>query len=168
MNQLTKLAVCVAVSFGVAGFTSASIAASASTTFNVTVSIVDSCTVASKPLLARNYSDLSGTRLDEVVLTSPACPLVAAHTITRNAGNGIGATASNRQPTGHAGPLLTERVFSDAAGISVLPDNNGGAVHKFSLHMGPTQAIPVQGSVPVEQNAMVGSYADTLTVMLTY
>ena len=168
LNPLTKLAACAAVFIGVAGFTSTAIAASTSATFNVTATIIESCTVASKPSSFRNYQEISGARLDELVLTSRSCPLVASHAITVDARSGIRASVSKLEPTGHAGPLLIDRVFSDAAGVSVSRDDNGGAVHKFSWDMRSIQPIPVQGSVPFEQNAMVGSYADTLTVLLAY
>ena len=109
MNQLSKLAACVAISIGIAGFTSASIAAATSATFNVTVTISQSCTVASQPLSSRNHNDLSAARLDVLVSTSPACPLLTAHAITRNSGNGIGATVANGQSTGPAGTASMDR-----------------------------------------------------------
>ena len=168
MNQLTKLAAWVTSSIAAVGFTSTSIAASTSATFNVSVSVIQSCTVASESLSSRNYKDGSGARFDALVKTSPACPLVTAHAITISAGNGVGTPESNRQPAGPGGPVLMDRVFSDAAGVSVLRDDNGGAVHKFSLDLESTKSIPLQGRVPVEQNALVGMYADTLTLMLIY
>ena len=168
LNQFTKLAAHVTILSAIAGFTSASMAASTSAAFNVTVSVIQSCTVASQSLSSRHNNDFAAVRFEVLVKTSLACPVITAHAITPKTGAGIGATLANRQLTGPAATILMDRATSDAVHVSVLRDDSGGVVHKFSVDVGSTQPIPLRGRVPVEQAAMAGSHTDTLTVMLTY
>ena len=90
MNKLTKLAVCLALPLSGAIYVSAAVAASATTTFPVTASVIDSCTVAATPLAFGNYNGITALVLDATATITPTCTLGTAYTMTLDAGLGAG------------------------------------------------------------------------------
>jgi len=168
MNKLTKLAVCLAVSMGSAGFVSSVSAATATTTVTVSASVIDSCTVSSDPLPFGNYNGISGAAVEVSATMSPTCTTGTSYAISLDAGVGVGATVNNRKLTGPLGAELMYAIYTDVVRSTVWGDGSNGTVQTFGLGNGATQPMQMYGRVPAEQNAPVGAYSDTITVTLTY
>lgn len=168
MNKVTRLAICIAFPLSGAGFASAAIAAVATTTIPVTATVIDSCTVDAAPLAFGNYNGISGGMLDAVATITPTCTSGTAYTVALDAGQGSAATQIARKLTGPDGAALNYGIFTDAARSTVWGDGTAGTGWKVGAGAGVAQPVMMYGRVPAAQAAMVGAYADTITVTLTY
>ena len=148
-------------------FVSAPNSAFASTTtasMAVSATVVNNCTVAALPLAFGNYS---GAALNVSSTITVTCNTGDAYSVGLNAGTGSGATVSNRLMTLSSGTatlaysLLTTSYtgtnWGNTSGSWVTGTGNGTA-----------QTLTVYGVVAAGLYPTAGSYADSVTVTLTY
>jgi spore coat protein U-like protein len=137
-------------------------AATATTTFSVTASVVTTCAVTATDL---NFGNYSGVQLDGAATLAATCSTGAPYTIGLSAGKGAGATVNSRKMTGPAASLLNYSLFRDAARSSNwgnVTDTQSGTGN------GAAQPFTVFGRIPASQFAQPGAYSDTITVTLTF
>ena len=168
MNKLTKLAVCLALPLSGAVFVSSAIAATATTTFPITASVIDSCTVAATPLAFGNYNGITALVLDATATITPTCTLGTAYTITLDAGLGTGATLTTRRLSGPASATLDYAIYTDPTRTTVWGNGGGGTGTRAGVGLGAAEPGLLYGRIPASQATAVGSYLDTITVTLTY
>lgn len=150
----------------VAPASSALNAATATTTFSVTATVLQVCAVSASTLAFGNYDPTSATPTDGTTTVSVTCTNGTAYTIGLNAGTGSGATVASRKMTASSN-LLNYTLYQDNLratvwGNTVSTDTVAGT--------GSGAAIPhtVYGRIPAQQTAPTGSYSDTVTVTVTY
>ena len=168
MNRFTKLAVCLALPLSGAMGASAAVASTATTTFAVTATVIDSCGVSATSLAFGDYNSISGGMLDAAAMISPICTSGTVYSVALNAGQGSGALPSSRKLTGPVGVTLNYGIFTDSARSSVWGDGTGGTGMRIGTGNGNTQPVMMYGRIPAAQAGLVGSYSDTVTVTLTY
>lgn len=144
-------------------------AAETGTTFNVTATVANSCSVTATDLAFGIVDPLSPGAHDAESTIGVTCTTGTAYTIGLDAGQAVGATDSTRMMTHINGvDTLDYGLFQDAArtvGWGGLLD----LVPVVGLGVGTTQNYTVYGRVPAGQNtAPVGAYADMITVTLSY
>lgn len=142
-------------------------AATVGTTFNVTTSVVSACSVSAANLGFGNYDPLAVLNTDGTTTVTVTCSLLAPYNIGLDAGlHGSSVSTREMQLDGES-DTLGYALFRDA--LRTL--NWGNTVGTDTLSgIGTGLALPtvVYGRISAQQNVPVGSYADTITVTVTY
>ncbi len=168
MKKLSKLAVGLSLALTGSALTGAVSAGTAFTTLPVTATVVDSCTVSATSLTFGSYSGLSGLVTDAAATISPTCTNGTVYSIALDAGLGSGASSTSRFLTGPSATLLAYNIYDDVSRSSVWMDGTGTTTMSSAIGNGAAQPVSVYARIPASQNTLVGSYADTVTVTLTY
>lgn len=139
-------------------------AASDTTTFGVSATVVSTCAISATALAFGVYvlgqTDGTGT-------LSVTCTNGTAYTIALDAGTGAGATAASRKMTGPSSQVMNYSLYQDVGHTTVWGDSLGVST-KAGTGNGTLQSIPVYGRIPAAQAVGAGAYSDTITVTLTY
>ena len=138
-------------------------AATATTTFAVTATVVATCLVSATALGFGNYTGVIDPATSTVSVT---CTNTTPYTVALSAGLGSGATVANRSMTGGA-VLLGYGLFRDAGhtlnwGLTPGTDTVAGTGN------GAAQPITVYGQIPASEFVAPGAYSDTITATVTY
>jgi spore coat protein U-like protein len=152
------------VTLAIVWVSSRALAATTTTTFAVTATVVATCNVSASPLAFGSYSAvaLSGT-----TTVQATCSTAAPYNIGLNAGTATGATVTTRKMTGPGGALLNYGLFQDS-GHATNWGNTVGTDTVASTGTGAAQSFTVFGQIPASQFVQAGSYSDTITVTLTF
>jgi spore coat protein U-like protein len=133
--------------------------------FNVSATVVKACLVSASSLLFGAYT---GSVLNSTAIISANCTNGTAYNVGLDAGTANAATVTNRSMTGPSSILLRYSLFSDS-GRSMNWGNTVGSDTLAGTGTGVSQYLTVYGQIPAGQTSVVaGSYADTVTVTLTY
>jgi spore coat protein U-like protein len=147
-----------------------SVASAATTTasFQVTAAVSSSCaSPATNAIDFSNYSPLDTTDRTATATLSVTCTNSTPFMVTFNAGTTSGATLAQRKLANGAN-TLNYNLYKDSAHALILNETN------TLTGTGATTAAPsavdftVYASIPKNQNAVAGSYSDTITVTVTY
>jgi spore coat protein U-like protein len=170
MTKLTNSAICLAITLcgSTVALPSVAVAATATTTFPVTATVIDSCTVSASPFAFGNYNGIASGMHDATGDISAICTVGTSYTVALDAGLGTGATQANRKLTGPASAELNYGLFTDAARSTIWGDNTGGTGWLVGSGSGVAQAATIYGRIPPGQPATVGSYSDTIMLTLSY
>jgi|GraSoiStandDraft_16_1057320.scaffolds.fasta_scaffold480047_2 spore coat protein U-like protein len=144
------------------------LAATATTTFNVQITITNACTIVSATNL--NFGSIGVIGAAGVGSTSTItvlCTTSAPYTVGVSAGTGSGATVANRLMTSAASNTVGYSLYQDA-GHSVLWGTTIGTDTVAGTGSGASQALTVYGQVPSQVTPAAGVYNDTVTVTVTY
>jgi spore coat protein U-like protein len=133
------------------------------TTFNVTATVVPSCTVSASALSFGNYINLLKNATSIVAVT---CTNTTTYNIGLNAGTGSGATVSNRLMT-RSSITLPYRICQDAA-FTLNWGNTVGTDTESGTGNGTPQNLSAYGQVPAGHLIAPGIYSDTITASVTY
>lgn len=141
-------------------------AATASTTMNVTATVLSTCTVSATDLGFGNYNPISGADLDGATSISVTCTNGTSYNVGISTGAGAGATVAVRKMTDGAN-TLNYTLYRDAGrtnvwGVTIATDTLTGT------GSGAAQPIDVYGRVPGGQTVASGGYTDTVTITVTY
>jgi len=142
----------------------ASFAATDSTTFAVTATVLSTCAVAASPLAFGNYSMAQVDSSAPVLVT---CTNGTTYTVGLSAGVGTGASVASRKLTGPASQALTYSLYGDV-GRTTVWGQTIGVDTVAGTGNGAAQTLTVYGRVPASQGPGPGAYTDTITVTLTY
>jgi len=141
-------------------------AATSSGTFQVTASVLDTCTVSADDLNFGVYNPLSGSALEASSQLHVACTIATPYSVALNAGTAPGATVSSRKMV-KASDVLSYSLFRDPTRL-LSWGQTVGIDTVIGIGTGLTTPISVYGRVPVSQNVPPGSYSDTVTVTVMY
>jgi spore coat protein U-like protein len=141
-------------------------AATASTTFLVSATVLSFCAVVATPLVFGNYS---GAQLDATNTISVTCTAGTSYTVGMNGGTGTGNSITARKMTKTAGTdLLNYSLFTDSS-HSVNWGDLVGTNAPTGSGTGLSQPFTVYGRIPANQlTATAGAYTDLITVTVTY
>jgi spore coat protein U-like protein len=131
-------------------------AASATTTFNITATVVDSCAVTASDLAFGTYDPTSVTDKSGASTINVTCSLGTLYTISLD--NGTHASGSTRRMAAGAS-RLTYQAYKDAGGTQIF----GSVLNSLGVSgVGTGVPIPalVYGVIPKSQNVGAGSYSD--------
>lgn len=142
-------------------------AATETDTFEVTATVVSACTVSASDLSFGNYDPLAALATQATTTVSVTCSLLAPYQIGLDAGlHGGSVTGRQMQISGD-----TDTLDYDLSQDVAHTTNWGNTVDTDTVSgVGTGLAVPtiVYGQIPAQQNATVGSYADTITVTVTF
>jgi len=143
-------------------------AATATTTFGVSGTIVSTCTVTAAALdFGATIPTPINSNVDAASTVTATCSNTTPYTIALNAGTGTGATFAARKMTS-GGNALTYSLFTDAGRTLVWGNGTAGSNLSNQTGNGAAQVINVFGRIPSGQTPPVGSYNDTITVTVTF
>lgn len=142
-------------------------AATATNTFAVTATVNANCSVTANPLPFGTYS---GVALNISTTIAVSCTNTTPYSVGLDAGQGLGASVTNRLMTNTASgstQTLGYQLFqSSYTGTNWGSTTSGTMV--TGTGSGSAQTLTVYGVVPPNQYPTPGSYADTITVTVTY
>ena len=142
-------------------------AATDSTTFGVSAEVIDSCNVAATSMAFGQIDPIANVNTDQTATVTVTCSNGTAYSVGLDAGGATGATVTTRQMTSGVN-TLDYALYSDSSrtsnwGVTAASDTVDGT------GSGSAEALTVYGRVASgQQTAPVGSYADTVTVTVTY
>ena len=142
-------------------------AATASTTFSVTATVLASCNVSAGTLAFGSYSPASGSPTDAMSTINVVCTNGTTYTVALDGGSTANNVAARAMNDTHS-HMLTYGIYTDSARSTVWGDGTGATVTQAGTGNGATQSLTAYGRVPAAQFAAAGSYADTVTVTVTY
>jgi spore coat protein U-like protein len=143
-------------------------AATDTTTFQVTATVNDACTVSATDLAFGVYDPSAADDEDTSTITV-TCTKSTDYDIGLNEGTASGATVTTRKMIDTVSTdLLNYSLFSDASRTV----NWGNTVGTDTVHVGSATGAAenhtVYGRIPTGQYVTAGSYSDTITVTVTY
>ena len=138
-------------------------AATATTSFAVNMTVQATCSITSLPL---GFGTYTGKVIDATTTITITCTRTTGYNVGLSAGNGTGATVTNRLMTG-GGVTLQYGLFSTADrsvnwGLTVPTDTVAGVGN------GAAQVLTVYGRVAAGLFVPPGSYNDIITATVTY
>lgn len=140
-------------------------------TFQVTATIVSSCTVTGSALNFGNTLDSlsSATPVDATSTVTVSCSNTTPYTVSLNAGANAGGSANftNRTMTSGA-QTLGYQLYLDAGHATVWGDGTASSSTKAGTGSGSAQSLTVYGRLPSLANIVPGNYSDTVTVTISY
>ena len=148
-------------------FAGASLAATVTTTFNVTANVVSVCSVTATSLGFGTYNASLGAANDTTSTVSVTCSNGTTYTTALDAGLGSGAAVNNRLMTSGAN-TLGYGLYTTSARTTIWGDGNLSTATLPGTGNGSAQSITVFGRVPANQYVTAGSYTDTITATVTY
>lgn len=137
---------------------------SATATFTITAVIQATCTIAANPL---SFGAYTRVLLDATTTLSVNCTKAATYNVGLSAGQGKGATVTNRSMTGPSSSSLNYKLLSNSA-YTTNWGNTVGTDTVTGVGIGSAQAITVYGQIPAGQLVAPGTYNDTVIATLTY
>lgn len=166
---MVKLAKPLLVSLAIVGAvgSQSAQAATATTTFPVSATVLKVCVVTANPLNFGNYDPTSATDLDGTTTVQTLCTVGTSYTVGLNAGTGSGATVSARKMTNGAN-TLNYALYQDTGRSTNWGNTPGTDTPTAVTAPIGLSTVSVYGRVAASQNVPVGSYSDTVTVTVTY
>ena len=144
-----------------------SLAATATTTFPVTATVQNVCSVTASGLAFGSYDPTSNTDLDASTTLSVLCTTGTSFTVGLNAGNAPSATVSSRAMV-NGGNQLSYALYTDSGRTSNWGNTPGSDTPAAQVAGTSATVMTVFGRVAKRQNVPTGSYADTITVTANY
>lgn len=145
-------------------FAPSAFAATVTANLNVSAAVTGSCTMTAAPLNFGNVDVMSGSDVTSTANLTVTCTNGQAYAITMSAGNGSGATDTDRKMSDGSANTLNYQLF--------LPDgttNWDSTTGYAGTGTGSAQTVTVNGTVPSGQTSVpTGTYSDTVVATLTF
>ena len=140
------------------------LAATTTSTFTVSITLVATCTINSASTL--NFGSSVGilsANIDQSSTISVTCSNTTPYDIGLDAGTATGATVTTRK----LGNAVSYSLYSDS-GHTTNWGNTVSTDTVASTGTGSAQSFTVYGRVPSQTTPAPGAYTDTITVTVTY
>ncbi|HUP91869.1 MAG TPA: spore coat U domain-containing protein [Solimonas sp.] len=144
-----------------------SYAATATTSFNVTASVIDVCTVTASTLAFGTYNPIAATNLDGTSTVGVLCTLNTPYNVRLAAGTNGSSVTARKMIRASGTELMSYSLFRDSSrsqnwGVTDNTDTSNGT------GSGLLQNITVYGRIPASENVPAGSYSDSVLVTVNY
>jgi len=143
-------------------------AQTATTTFDVTITIQSSCSIDTPAATDVDFSTVASTATD-VTATGQLnvnCTPGTAYTVALNEGSNAGAGGIAERNMANGANLVGYQLYSDAS-LSQVWGETTGTDTVAGTGTGAVQALSVYGEVP-SANSPAGTYTDTVTATVTF
>jgi spore coat protein U-like protein len=143
----------------------------ATTTFQVSATVLKNCTVAATNLAFGNYTPTAGA-LSVNSTVSVSCTKSSGFTVSLDKGTSGGSIAQRLMSDG-AGDTLQYNLYTAASFATVWGDGTGSSVKQAGTGagMGTPVVLTVYGNLPdnaTNQGVPPNTYTDTITVSVAY
>lgn len=150
-------------------FAGTAFAATSSTTFQVTATVVDDCVIAATNHDFGIYTPSSlADNINGVNTITATCTLATLYDISLDVGAGAGATVASRKMTRVGGTETLNYSLYQSADRLVVLGNTLGVDVISGVGTGLAIGHTVFGKIPAGQNVPGGSYADTVTATINF
>lgn len=146
---------------------SASQAATESSTFTVKANVLAVCSVSATNLAFGDYNSGDSSARNSTSTLTVTCTNGQSYAVALGAGVGAGASVNARKMTSGA-QTLNYGLYTNSPHTTVWGDGTLSTVTVAGTGNGNAQSLTVHGQIPAGQQVANGSYADTITVTLTY
>ncbi|MBA3511577.1 spore coat U domain-containing protein [Sphingomonas sp.] len=145
------------------------LAADATGSLSATATVTSNCAVTTTAVAFGNVNVTLNANVDGTGGISVTCTNGTAWTAKANAGSGSLATISSRKMTSGLN-LLDYTLYTDSGRLTIWGDGTTGNGSTITgTGSGNAQATTIYGRIPSGQTTKpVGSYADTVTVTVSY
>jgi spore coat protein U-like protein len=133
--------------------------------FTVTATVLASCTVSATNLSFGTTGTLT-SNIDSTSSISVTCSNGSPYQVGLNAGNGSGATVTNRKMT-LSSTTVNYALYSNSSRTTNW-GNTAGTDTVGGTGTGSAQSLTVYGRVPSQSTPAPGTYTDTIVVTVTY
>ncbi|MDB4219906.1 spore coat U domain-containing protein [bacterium] len=169
-----KLAIAAGILLGSAGFSTAIFAGTATDNMVVSTDVGISCNIAVADLTFSGYDPTYGVDNDSTGSVTSTCTTGGAVVLTLGQGSSAGSGSTDAIPVRRmigtsgaaAGTYLAYGLYKENGRTTVFGNTSetGGS---FTA-TGGADVTTVYGRIPHSQSAAIGSYADSVSVTLTY
>jgi len=142
-------------------------AGTTTTTFAVSATVINNCTVSATPLAYGNYDPTSASNTTGTNTITVTCTDADAYTIALNGGTTSGGTISQRKMTNGASNTLNYNIYQDSGHITLWGDGTTGTTEN-GTGSGAAQNYTAYGEITHAQTAPAGSYTDTITTTISF
>lgn len=143
------------------------LAATATTTFQVQITIVDECEISSVNDLDFGSHGVLAANVDASSTFDVQCTLDTPFSIGLDAGTGAGATVAVRRMTGPAAATVDYSLYTDAS-RSVVWGDTPTVDTVDGTGTGSAGTYTVYGRVAPQTTPAPGVYSDTITITVTF
>ncbi|WP_077033760.1 spore coat U domain-containing protein [Pelomonas sp. KK5] len=146
-------------------------AGTAGNTFQVTATVVSSCTVSGTTLNFGGSIDplATATPLDATSTLSVQCTNTTPYTVALNAGSNAGGASNFSARAMKSGARsLAYQLYLDTGHSSVWGDGTASSATYSGTGSGSAQTLNIYGRLPSLANVVPGTYTDTVTVTVSY
>jgi spore coat protein U-like protein len=141
-------------------------AATATTSFQVQLTIEAQCLINSASTLSFGTQGVLSANVDQTSTIQVQCTDTTPYTIGLDAGTGAGATVATRKLTG-GGSTINFSLYTNSGRSSVWGTTIGSDT-VASTGTGAAQSFTVYGRIPAQTTPAPATYTDTITVTVTY
>ena len=142
-------------------------AGTASSNLALSGTVSANCVVSTTAVAFGTYDTMSAAAKDGTGVINVTCTPGLPWTATASAGTGTGATLSTRKMTSGAN-VLNYALYTDSARTIIWGDGVAPTATVGNTGTGAVQATTIYGRVPNSQSVPIGSYADTVSVTVTF
>jgi spore coat protein U domain-containing protein, fimbrial subunit CupE1/2/3/6 len=142
-------------------------AATATTTFQVQMTVTSSCVINSAPTLDFGSTGVLTGNVDQSSTLQVQCTNTTPYNIGLDAGAGSGASIATRKMTSGGSATINYSLYTNSGRTTVWGDVIGTNTVSGTGN-GATQSYPIYGRVPAQTTPAPGAYTDTITVTVTY
>lgn len=161
-----SLAACATAIFAVVlGPAAPGLAATTTTNFTVTATVVAACVASSTNISFGNYTASSGVADDANSTVTVTCSNNDPYTIALNGGDS-GKVAARTMLNGTNS--LGYGIYTSSGYSTIWGDGTNGTSTVAGTGNGSAQNYTAYGQVPVGEYSAAGSYSDTLTATVTF
>ena len=154
----------LASTFAIGTCVTPAMAATATTTFQVTATVAATCLISATSLAFGSYTGVVANATSTISVT---CTNTTPYNVGLDAGTASGATVTTRKMTGPASALLNYALYRDSA-HTLNWGNTVGTDTQSGTGSGSAQSLTVYGQVAASQFVAPGSYTDTITATVSY
>lgn len=142
-------------------------AATATTTFPVSTTVLTACTVTAQPLVFSSYNPTSASNTDGTTTVAVLCTSGTPYSVALDKGTSGSSVTARRMVLTAGSDLLPYQLFSDSGrssnwGSTVGTDAVAGSA------TGVAQTLTIYGRIPAGASVAAGVYTDTVTVSVNY
>lgn len=139
-------------------------------TFDVTLTVIDSCRIVSTAPISFPNSGVINSNVDATGSIAVECTLGTSYDIDLNEGTGASATTTTRRMTGLTDTTATVdyAIYQDSGRTQIWGKGGGAADGVSGTGTGVSQTYTMYGRVAPVQSVPAQSYRDTVTVTVTY
>ena len=142
-------------------------AGSATASMSISATVLSACVVTSNSMAFGGYNPTSATPTDATSTLDVICTAGTNYSVGLNAGTTAGATVLTRQMTSGAN-VLSYALYSDSSRSTNWGNTPGTDTPAQTTAGVLPSTFTVYGRIPAQQNVQAGSYADTVTITVSY
>ncbi len=159
----------VLLAAGTLGFMPAGNAADVSGTVNISASVTTDCTVGTSTLSFGSITSttIQSSNVDATGTVTVTCTSGTGYTVKLGVGAGTGATFASRKMTDGTN-LLNYSIYDSAGRTTVWGDGTSSTSTVTGTGSGATQSLTAYGRIFSGQTPPANSYADTVSVTVSY